>query len=405
MQKIILKWWKVSIFLMLGAIYFWGVKNMYFHQDDLDWFMMANRPFWQVIAAPLSDHINYIFRVLLKVEWDNFHLFFPGYLAVSVLLHTGVIALLYQLVKLTTGRRDLAVYSALLFTINTNWTEVVLWSSGQTISISALFVLLALQSVWKAKNRSIWIFLSSFTSALALGMIPATLLTDGIDYKKRKLYRVGFAMILISAIVLLFYKFVATDGTQIEYSLAWGVRVIEVMVLGVVNTVIGRLVIPFDKYETIRIILVSLLLGYGLWRYRDKIFKLLKDKWSVFLLMQLFFYYLIVAIGRSQYGVGIMRAERYSYIGLALVLLLIARIIRNWQTRKWAWIVPCLVILQMIGLYRRAQDYIVRPQLLRGVVQEVQKSRVNVNPESYLPYEILNDERLKYSDLIKLIDD
>lgn len=405
MPKIIEKWWGVIVAVLLLVVYFWGVKNMYFHQDDLDWFMMANRPFWQVIAAPLSDHINYIFRVLLKLEWDNFHLFYPGYLAVSVLLHTSVIMMIYHVVKITSGRRDLAIYSAFLFTLNTNWTEVVLWSSGQTISISALFVLLALYSVWRGRGRSIWIFLSTFTSALSLGMVPATFLVYGLDYKKRKLFKLGLSMILMSTMILGFYKYVATDGTQIEYSFLWMVNVIEVMVLGVAHTVIGRLFIPFDRFEVVRIAIVSLLLVYGVWRYRGEIPKILKDKWSVFLLLQIFFYYLIVAIGRAQYGVGIMRAERYGYLGLALVLLLSSRIIRKWRVGKWAWVVPCLVILQGMGLYLRAQDYVVRPQLLRGVVEEVQKSSGDINPDSYLPYEILNDQRLKYRDLMGLLDD
>jgi len=403
MSKIIEKWWVYISLTLLVILYIWGVQNMYFHQDDLDWFMMANRPFWSVMSAPLSDHINYLFRVLLKLEWDAFHLFFPAYLMVSTIMHFLVVLLIYKVAKATSGRADLAAMAALLFTINTNWTEVVLWTSGQTISISALFVLLAIYAIWKRKHRSIYLWLSTFTSALALGSLPATFLVYGVDYKKKKIFKLGFAVILMSIIVFLFYKYIATDGTKIEYSVSWVLQVVEVMGLAIINTVIGRLFIPFDKFEIVRIAMVCMGLVIGIWSMRKNYRYLLHDKWSVFLILQIIFYYLIVAVGRAQYGVGIMRAERYAYLGLALVLLLCVRILRKTKIDKWIWVVPCLVIVSCIGLYRRSVDYVKRPQQLKQVIEQVQKDSKTINPDLYLPYEILNDERLKYIDLIKLI--
>ncbi len=405
MSKIIEKWWALISLCLLVGLYIWGAKFMYFHQDDLDWFMMANRSFWRVMKVPLSDHINYLFRVLLKFEWDIFHLYFPAYLFISTTMHFLVVMMIYKIVKATTGRSDLPAIMALIFTINTNWTEVVLWTSGQTISISALFVLFAMLAIWKKRYRSIFVLLSTFTSALALGLLPATFLTYGYDLKMKKVFKLGLAVILISLMVFMFYKFVATEGTEIEFSLTWIVSVVEVMGLAIVNTVIGRLFVPFDEFEVIRIVLVMSGLTLGLWRFRKNIKELLRDKWSLFLIIQTFFYYLVVAVGRAQYGVGIMRAERYGYLGLAMALLLFARMMRKVKIGKWVWVVPIIVVLQCVGLYRRAEDYVVRPQALKNVVEQLQKSKKSVSPDAYLPFEILNDERLKYRDLINLIGD
>ena len=403
MSKIIEKWWVLISLILLVGLYMWGVKYMYFHQDDLDWFMMANQPFWEVMSSPLSDHINYLFRILLKFEWDIFHLYFPGYLFVSTVMHALVVAMIYKVAKATSGRLDLAAMAALIFTINTNWTEVVLWTSGQTISITALFVLLVMHAIWQKKYRSISVWLSTFTSALALGLLPAIFLVYGVDYKKKKIFKLGYVAILMSIIVFLLYKYVATDGTKIEYSIAWMVKVIEVMGLAIINTVIGRLFIPFDRFETIRIVLVCIAIGISAWKLRKNLKEIFEDKWSLFLMFQIFFYYLVVAAGRAQYGVGIMRAERYAYLGLALLLLLCVRLLRNTKIGKWVWIVPTILMIQIFGLYRRSEDYVKRPQQLKQVIEQVQKDRAVVNPDSYLPYEILNDERLKYVDLIKLI--
>ena len=157
MSKIIEKWWVLISLILLVGLYMWGVKYMYFHQDDLDWFMMANQPFWEVMSSPLSDHINYLFRILLKFEWDIFHLYFPGYLFVSTVMHALVVAMIYKVAKATSGRLDLAAMAALIFSINTNWTEVVLWTSGQTISITALFVLLVMHAIWQ-KNIVVFLY-------------------------------------------------------------------------------------------------------------------------------------------------------------------------------------------------------------------------------------------------------
>lgn len=398
------KWW-VGVVVILAGIYVYGYQQMFFHQDDLDWFIMANRPVWDFMAQPLSDHINYLFRLLLAFEWNTFHLNFPLYLAMSVGLHTIVIGLLYKLAKETSGRADLAAGATLIFAVNTNWNEVILWSSGQTISISVVFILLSMLFIWRKKERGLYVALANLTSALAIGLIPATFLVYGVDYQRKKLKKLGVVMGVIVALVLLVYKWRATDGTQVEMAWPWLLQVAEVMVLGVVNTVVGRLLIPFDRFEVWRIGVVLLLLVGAAWRWRVKLTSIWQDLWSRFLLFQLFFYYLIVAVGRAQYGVGIMRAERYAYLGLVFVLLLVVRMLRKWQIGKWVWVIPILVCLQSVGFYTRARAYVVRPQQLKSLFGEInQTDRSRINPEEYLPYFVLNGERLKYKDLLPLFD-
>jgi hypothetical protein len=144
----------------------------------------------------------------------------------------------------------------------------------------------------------------------------------------------------------------------------------------------------------------------GLWKWRGKLVEIWRDNWSRFLIVQIAVYYLIVAIGRAQYGVGIMRAERYAYLGLALFLLLAVRVLRNVKIGKWGWVVPVIVVLQCIGLYRRAEDYVVRPQQLKILMSEMSETKLeNVDANAFLPHFVLNDERLKYSDLIILLKD
>jgi hypothetical protein len=327
------------------------------------------------------------------VEFFSFKLFTIS--VVSLLIHASVIGILYKLAKLSSGRGDLAAIAALIFSINTNWTETVLWISGQTITITALFVLLAMLAIWKKKWEGTMLLLVSWTSALAIGVLGASV------FVFRQL-RVKTAAILTLLFVI--YKTWATDGTNIAANLAWVVQVGLVWGLMLVNSVIGRLIIPFDRFEILRIVLVTILLVYGAWRGRARLYDLWRDEWSRFLLIQLGLYNLIVAVGRAQYGVGIMRAERYAYLGLILVLLLAVRVMRKVKHGTWAWLVPAIVLAQCVGLYHRASSYIVRPQQLKQLVEEVQRTEfTHINQNEYLPHFVLNDERLKYSDLLPLL--
>jgi len=397
MEKIITKWWPLIVFGLLAGLFGYGYQNMYFHQDDLDWFIMANRPVLELMSAPIGDHVNYVWRLLLSLEWNTFHFNFPPYLVVSLAMHACVVGLLYKLARLSSGREDLAAMAAILFSINTNWTETLLWISGQTITITTLFVLLAMLSIWQKRGEGAFLLLASWTSALSLGLLGASLLV----YKKLRI-KTMFVLVVLATI----YKLWAMDGTKIEMSLSWLWQVGLVGVLAMINSVVGRLLIPFDRFELARIGIAGWLMVYGLWTMRGKLRDIWRDNWSRFLLIQIGLYYLIVAVGRAQYGVGIMRAERYVYLGLALFLLLTVRVLRDWKMDKWVWVVGVVVGLQIAGLYTRANWYIERPQQLKTLVEEVKRADPStINGEDFLPHFVLNDERLGYGDLVRLIDD
>lgn len=384
---------------------------MYFHQDDIDWFILANRSMRDVFAYPIGDHVNYVFRVLLKIEWDLFHLYFPGYFTVSILMHASVIWLVYILGRETSNRSDLAAYAALIFSININWSETVLWISGQTISITAFFVLLAMLAVHRKRWESIAIFISSWTSALSLGLPGALIFVYGLEkvkglFSNFKITRVGWSSLGSVFLVVLVYLLRGTDGTHLEMSAKWMIDVLIVWGLMMINSVAGRILVPFDRFETIRIYLVSSLVVYALYLFRDKVFFIWRDRWSRFLILHICFYYLIVALGRSQYGIGIMRADRYAYLGVALFLLLFVRILRNWTVGRWIWILPIILITQSLGLYVKARAYVVRPQQLKVLIEDVSaKGRDVINENDYLPHFVFNDERLRYRDLMGLMGD
>jgi hypothetical protein len=65
------------IVVLLMTVYVWGTQKCT-HQDDLDWFILANRPLGQVLTADRGSR-EYVWRVLLSAEWNSFHLNFSPY--------------------------------------------------------------------------------------------------------------------------------------------------------------------------------------------------------------------------------------------------------------------------------------------------------------------------------------
>ena len=65
-----------------------------------------------------------------------------------------------------------------------------------------------------------------------------------------------------------------------------------------------------------------------------------------------------------------------------------------------------ILIIQTLGLYQRASTYIERPQQLKILVEEMRGQREkDIEMEAYLPRFVLQDDRLKYRDLMSLIND
>ncbi len=68
--------------------------------------------------------------------------------------------------------------------------------------------------------------------------------------------------------------------------------------------------------------------------------------------------------------------------------------------------VPLVMVVQSGGFFVRGNDSVVRPQQVKQLFIEIDKQgRENIRMDEYLPYFVLNDERLKYQDLMNLMID
>lgn len=342
---------------------------MWFHQDDLSWMKLAQLSWSEQFSTPVNEHINYLFRVMFRIEYINFGWNYGYYWVVSVLIHIGVILGIFNLTKILTNDKKLGLLAGLLFSINTNWNEVVMWVSGQTISITVLVVIWTIYWVFERKNY--WkiggaILLSSITSALA-AWLPVLL--GPFYYKDKKILYPSILALSFMAGVYLFFS--SGVGGEIGHNI-W--QIVGVLSLGIINTVLGRLWWPFEIGEQYRIAITFILLLMILVKWGRQIFKTIyADKRILFLLVAVIVYYGFVAIGRAQYGIGMMRAERYAYMGLALLLPVIYRVAQElkFKLKLIVGMTLVLFVIQLFGFSERMKLYMIRPSQLKNFHNQI----------------------------------
>lgn len=405
MLKIFIEKWWVIVGVLLLSMYIYGYFRMYFYLDDLFWFTLMSQSLPEIMSSPLSEHINYLFKIFFKIEWNLIGFNFPPYLFISIAIHGFVVWLIYSLSIMTSGRKDLSAFVAILFTINTNWNEIVLWVSGQTVSFTVVFVLLSMIAIWKNRYQVLTIGLATMTSAIALGLPLAFLFTYGYKIGKWQISKEGWGVVGVILMISLIYIFIPSDRTAVEITLSSVVSIVIFWILSIINIMISRFFVPFDQFESVRLAVVILALCILVYKYKDSFRVIWADMWSRFLFLQIGIYYLVVATGRFQYGDLLIRTERFAYLGLALFFLLLVRIFRNVSLNKLIYLMPLLIFIQCLGFFVRAESYVIKPQRLKSLVVEIRATDQNIiKYDDYLPEYVFPRKAMRYKDLVHLIN-
>lgn len=179
--------WSHPLVFVLGltALTYAGTLRFDFVSDDN--LQIADNPFiksWSNVPhffltsvwahlLPQSPHSYYrpIYLLWNLVNYSLFRLNPEGWHAAAVLLHVGVTALVYLLVRrLVPARPALAWLTALVFGIHPIHHEVVAWISGATESLYAAFFLGAFLAYCRSRSgqRIAWMSLSGALYGLAM---------------------------------------------------------------------------------------------------------------------------------------------------------------------------------------------------------------------------------------------
>ena len=360
------------IVLVLVVVSFFGLRMMYFHQDDVD-FLIGISSYWpKILFQPVNEHVVIVFWLLYRLEWLAFGTNFGGYLMVSMVLHLLNLFLIGKLVYVETKSRFYALLAALVLTVNNNWNESIWWSTGQMWLMATALILLSLLVVRKKRFRILTCLLILPGLSWGVGLFWPAIVFGGFGVRKLSnrwvINRIGKVAILAQVVILGIYKFL----TAAQFSLASLepmniMRSVSFVTVGLANTVVGRLIFPWES-KPIRLVV---LLVVFVWLLVER-----KKWWTgikglpTFLFLATVGIFSTYALGRSSFGIGQAMATRYAYLPtfffVCAAIMVASRVGSKYAGETKLLILGIYLMLSGLSAFGwRVSDWTIRPRMVK----------------------------------------
>lgn len=389
--------------LILGLVYLLGLSKMYFHQDDVDFLVAVARDWPTTILQPVNEHVVILFWLLFRLEWWVFGTNFGGFISVSMFLHLINLFLAGRLVFEETRSRYYGLLTGLILAVNNNWNESIWWSTGQMWLLATLFCLISILMLrrWRGgKIPIIWGLLLVAVVVLpglswGVGLLWPLIVVLAFGVRGR--LRLG--LLMSQGVLLLFYRAIATPKIGLV-SLVSLRRLIEMgvfVVVGLANTVVGRLVFPWENKPVRFLVLVILLLVIlkTAWAWRKKVSGL-----PISLISASGLVYLTYSLGRASFGIGQAMATRYAYLPTFFLVMAIIIIWTKISIGKWKDLLALIVsvyfaLAGLIGFWWRVNEWTKRPAMVKRYFDSVKRlSQENCLVDEALP-KFINPDQIK----------
>lgn len=342
----------------------------------------------EALFIPVSPpYYRPVFTVLLTLGYHLFGLWPQGWHLLSLLLHIGCSVGVYYVVREVTGRRDVAVITALLFAVYSIHVESVSWISGVTDPLFGVFFLASfyLYLRYQRRRRGALLFaalllfaLAAYSKETALSLVGLVFAhrwltsataedAEDADAAPRLMPRVRDAILAASpfvgvAAVYLVTRYLALGGLGWDNPHTYKGPVIHTLftVPWVLSSYVLHLLLPVDltiAYNTSMVSSLSdsrflfptlalLLVVVGLAVYGKR---LSKDVWFA---LALFLMPLLLVLDLRKFITDFLISDRYLYLpvaGWALLVGLAISGLAQWEERRAACQSGSVSALQRLG--------------------------------------------------------
>ena len=159
---------------------------------------------WAFITGDISftadSYFRPLFTSLLTINYAIFGIEPWGWHLVNVIVHAGVTALVFLVIREVTERKRTGLIAASLFAVHPIHAESVAWVSGVTDPLMSLFVLSAFYFYLRYRKRSGWLYLALalllyffglLTKETAIALLPVIVccelfcITGSLSFKQR----------------------------------------------------------------------------------------------------------------------------------------------------------------------------------------------------------------------------
>lgn len=386
--------------LLLLFIYVSGLSKMYFHQDDVDFLVAISADWPKTIFVPVNEHVVVLFWLLYRLEWWFFGTGFGGFLTVSLLLHGLNLFLAGRLVYEQTKSRYYGLLTGLVLAVNNNWNESVWWSTGQMWLLATLFCLISLLLLSR-RRFGFFLLIAAILPGLSWGVglfWPLILvLAFGVTG------RFGLGLLASQGVLLLIYRLIVpAKAVAAFFEVGRLIQMGVFVVVGLGNTVVGRLIFPWENKPVRFLILVGLLF------FILKTFRVWRGKvagWPLSLILASALIYLTYSLGRASFGIGQAMATRYAYLPTFFLVMAVIMVWSKVTVGKWKDIaaLAAAVYLSLAGLVVfnwRVVEWTKRPQMVKWYFDSIKRlAQDHCLVDEPLPKFINPDPTRRLSDL------
>lgn len=405
----------------LTILFIYGTQKMYFHQDDVDTLVEVVNHWPGALFTTQNEHVVLFHRLFVRLEWELFRIYFPGYLFFSFLFHGLNLFLLGVIAKKVTKSSFAALVAVSLVAINSNWNEVIYWMTGQQQLLWTFFSLVSFlytYTLWQQKKpfapiQYIYVCILSLLPGVNFGAgmaWPAILfILFGWRWKNKKLSitPIGVTVIFSQIVLSVLYLYLVQNKIETHDSVAHWFNLFGIfrfVLVGVGMSMVARALWPFDQIRTMVIMLILFTGGVILY-LRTKPWKLLlQDKIVQSGILITLATYTIYALPRWHFGLWQAMAQRYVYMPMFFLVLALVVVLQKIKLLEHKKIIVFLcisfVILQTAGFFWRVEAWLVRPNQTRVLFEKIDALKPSdcIN-DDYLPTYINPFPFRRYSDI------
>lgn len=381
------------LLLFLSAIfsfYFFPFQDkVWFYHDDFDILLGSINFSLKNFMTPHTEHFAPFSRLLLFWEFQLFSLNFKPYFMVSLILHSIVLYCLWLIVREITRKVFFAYLAVVLFSINSTFFEVLLYSTEQSLILTT--ILIALSFLFWLKNRQqkkiIYIILAGINSLLAAFCFTIALpypfimfFISFFDKKSDKRIKIMFLVVclLILPIFIIFAGKSLASVIQEPLSLQYLSKICLFAFTGLMEGLLSRFFYaPFTPSRSANTDLTLLpilnsLIFLVLFYLIKKTFK--KNREALFiklsLIINIVYPYLMIAFKRYPTVFKGAMAERYVYLPLFFFIIFFVYLLQQlkitFRYKRILFVFAFYILTtHAFFFYQKALVWTIRPQKTR----------------------------------------
>ena len=212
-----------SLLFILSFSFFYKSLDVFFTQDD---FILINEfssenlinDLKNTIDPSKATHWRPLHNLYFLISGNLFGKFYPGYHALTLIIHTAAAFMIFKVLKLLTKNANVSFLGTLVYALHPSHFVSIFWISGSATTIGFLFLVSSFYLYLKDKKSwALVLFGLSFLASEAMVVGAAIFTSYEFLVKRKKMERLFLLKVISISLGFLLVRFLfLTSGTTFK---------------------------------------------------------------------------------------------------------------------------------------------------------------------------------------------